>query len=175
MDIMNSNNYLNEITSDADYVPESISIYKLVIVYGSLFCAGAYNLINAISSIILSFPQDFRIKPGNIAMIKWAVFDVVSILLYIFVAFLCAVAFKAVIKNAKNLETLVTSPFAIGFLGYTIKSVMYREFFHTVYKMHWQNFLFITVTLGIIVANLIYLNKDSIYETLSSLINRKVG
>ena len=170
MDIMNSNNYLNEITSDADNVPESISIYKLVIVYGSLFCAGAYNLINAISTVFLSFPHDFRIKPGDIAMMKWAIFDVVSILLYILVAFLCAVAFKAVMKNAKNLETLVTSPFAIGFFGYTIKSVMYREFFHTVYKMHWQNFLFITMTLGIIVANLIYLNKDNIYKTLKKFL-----
>ena len=169
MEIMENKNYLNDLTSNTDIDPESLDILKIVIVYGTLFCVGAYNIINAISNIFLSLPFDFSVKPGNAAMTKWAVFDIVEILLHLLVAALCLIAFKAVTKNAKNLETLVTAPFAFEFFGYTIKSVMYREFFCTMYKMRWQNILFIITTLAMITANLIYLKRESIYEMIKKL------
>jgi hypothetical protein len=175
MRTMEKNNFINEIiedsiqTTNTDSGSDSINLSKIVIVYGTLLLVGAYNLINAISSIFLSLPFDFGMKPGDQTMIKWTIFDITEILLHIAVVALCFIAYKAVQRNADNLELLVIAPLAFEFFGFTVKSVMYRKFFSTIYKMPWQNCLFILATLTMIVANIIYLKRESIYSLLKKL------
>jgi hypothetical protein len=164
--IMNKKSFINE-HSDEDSC--TVDVCKIVIVYGTIFCICAYNIIHTLSSLLRAFPFDLNIKPGESIMTKLAVFDIVEIIIHIAVTVMCAVAFNAIFKKSRSSELFAISPLVLGFIGFTIKSVLYRSLFHTMYKMPWQNNLFIILTLALISINIFYFKKESIISLLSKL------
>jgi len=148
---------------------EQIDLKKIILVYGTIFFIGTYNMINAVASMFSLIPQLTALLPAKSSIMKLVAFDFVELILYITISSVCLIAFHAILKGKDCPEIYAISPLILGYSGFTVKSVLYRFFFNAMYKTTWQNNFILASTLIMIAAILIYFKKENIFSVLKKL------